>query len=125
MGRTQRPSTTGRHYHRLLFVGNAVILGCCDVIIATHDSNIGLGGPAMIEGGGLGVFHPKDVGPLRDSVPSGVVDIVVPDEAAAVIAAKRYISYFQGRTEVGAVQTNVNFAMSSPRTGCARTRCVP
>ena len=83
--------TTGR-----CFAGNAVILGCCDVVIATADSNIGMGGPAMIEGGGLGVFRPEEVGPMSIQVPNGVVDIAVDDEAEAVEVAKRYLSYFQG-----------------------------
>ena len=78
------------------FAGNAVILGCCDVIIATAGSNIGMGGPAMIEGGGLGVFRPEEVGPMEEQVPNGVVDIPVKDEAEAVQVAKRYLSYFQG-----------------------------
>ena len=78
------------------FAGNAVLLGLCDLIIATRGSNIGIGGPAMIEGGGLGVFHPKDVGPLDVQAPNGVVDIVVEDEAEAVDVSKRYLAYFQG-----------------------------
>jgi acetyl-CoA carboxylase carboxyltransferase component len=78
------------------FAGNAAILGACDVIIATQDSNIGMGGPAMIEGGGLGVVSPEEVGPMDVQVPNGVVDIAVADEAEAVQAAKRYLSYFQG-----------------------------
>ncbi len=78
------------------FAGNAALLGCCDVIIATRDSYIGMGGPAMIEGGGLGVFHPTEVGPVDVQEPNGVIDILVDDEAAAVRAAKRYLSYFQG-----------------------------
>ncbi|MEI8238125.1 MAG: carboxyl transferase domain-containing protein [Actinomycetota bacterium] len=81
------------------FAGNAAILGCCDVVIATADSNIGMGGPAMIEGGGLGVFDPKDIGPVDVQRANGVIDIVVPDEAAAVVAAKQYLGYFQGITE--------------------------
>lgn len=78
------------------FAGNASLLGCCDVIIATADSNIGMGGPAMIEGGGLGVFTPEEIGPMSVQVPNGVVDIAVQDEAEAVAVAKRYLSYFQG-----------------------------
>ncbi len=84
------------------FAGNAAILGCCDVVIATEDSNIGMGGPAMIEGGGLGVFQPTEIGPIEVQRRNGVIDIVVADEAAAVAAAKRYLSYFQGRTAVWA-----------------------
>ncbi len=78
------------------FAGNAAILGCCDVVIATADSNIGMGGPAMIEGGGLGVFQPTEIGPMDVQRANGVVDIAVADEAAAVAAAKQYLSYFQG-----------------------------
>ena len=81
------------------FAGNAVLLGICDVIIATANSNIGLGGPAMIEGGGLGIFRPEEIGPMEDQVPNGVVDIAVADEAEAVQVAKKYISYFQGPLE--------------------------
>lgn len=81
------------------FAGNAVLLGCCDVIIATKSANIGIGGPAMIEGGGLGVFKPEEVGPVEDQVPSGVIDILVEDEAEATAAAKKYLSYFQGPVE--------------------------
>ncbi len=78
------------------FAGNAALLGCCDVVIATQNSNIGMGGPAMIEGGGLGVFRPEEVGPMHVQVPNGVVDIAVEDEAEAVEVARRYLSYFQG-----------------------------
>ena len=76
--------------------GNAAILGCCDVVIATEGSNIGMGGPAMVEGGGLGVFPPEAIGPMDVQVPNGVVDVAVPDEAAAVDVARRYLSYFAG-----------------------------
>jgi acetyl/propionyl-CoA carboxylase alpha subunit len=78
------------------FAGNAALLGCCDVIIATENSSIGMGGPAMIEGGGLGVFHPDEVGPVSVQAPNGVIDVVVKDEAEAVAVAKKYIGYFQG-----------------------------
>ena len=78
------------------FAGNAVLLGCCDVVIATANSTIGMGGPAMIEGGGLGVFKPEEVGPMSVQVPNGVVDIAVADEAEAVRVARQYLSYFQG-----------------------------
>lgn len=80
------------------FAGNAAILGCCDVVIATEDSNIGMGGPAMIEGGGLGVYRPQEVGPMSVQRSSGVVDIVARDEAHATALAKQYLSYFQGIT---------------------------
>jgi acetyl-CoA carboxylase carboxyltransferase component len=78
------------------FAGNAAILGCCDVVIATEGSNIGMGGPAMVEGGGLGVFEPEAIGPMDVQVPNGVVDVAVPDEAGAVDVARRYLSYFAG-----------------------------
>jgi acetyl-CoA carboxylase carboxyltransferase component len=78
------------------FAGNAALLGCCDVVIATANSSIGMGGPAMIEGGGLGVFHPDEVGPMHVQVPNGVVDVAVADEAEAVRVAKQYLAYFQG-----------------------------
>ena len=76
------------------FAGNAALAGACDVIIATPDASLGMGGPAMIEGGGLGTVAPGEVGPMSVQVPNGVVDLLVPDEAAAVAAARRYLSYF-------------------------------
>ncbi len=84
--------------HGRCFAGNAALLGCCDVIIATRASNIGMGGPAMIEGGGLGVFRPEDVGPVAVQWPNGVIDCLVDDEREAVATAKQALSYFQGRT---------------------------
>lgn len=78
------------------FAGNAVILGCCDTVIATANSTIGMGGPAMIEGGGLGVYRPEEVGPMSVMRKNGVVDIAVEDEAEAVAVTKKYLSYFQG-----------------------------
>ena len=78
------------------FAGNAALVGCCDVVIATRDSNLGMGGPAMIEGGGLGVYPPEAIGPAATHAANGVVDLVAADEAGAVALAKRYLSYFQG-----------------------------
>ena len=78
------------------FAGNAALLGCCDVVIATRGSNIGMGGPAMLEGGGLGVFKPEQIGPASVQHGNGVIDILVDDEAQAVAAAKHYLSFFQG-----------------------------
>lgn len=80
------------------FAGNAALLGCSDVIIATRASNIGMGGPAMVEGGGLGVFKPEQIGPSRVQHANGVIDVLVDDEAGAVQAARHYLSFFQGRT---------------------------
>jgi acetyl-CoA carboxylase carboxyltransferase component len=78
------------------FAGNAALLGCCDVIIATTGSNIGMGGPAMVEGGGLGVFKPEQIGPSGVQHGNGVIDILVGNEAQAVSAARHYLSCFQG-----------------------------
>ena len=78
------------------FAGNTALLACCDVIIATENSTIAMGGPAMVESGGLGVYTPEELGPMSFQVPNGVVDILVKDESEAVEAAKKYLSYFQG-----------------------------
>ena len=81
------------------FAGNAALVGCADAIIATRDSNLGMGGPAMIEGGGLGVFRPEEIGPSPVQHANGVIDVLVDDEAQAVAAAKHYLSMFQGRID--------------------------
>jgi len=81
------------------FAGNAALLGCCDTIIATRSSSIGMGGPAMVEGGGLGRFRPEEVGPGEVQSRSGVIDVLVDNEAEAVAVARRYLSMFQGRVE--------------------------
>jgi acetyl-CoA carboxylase carboxyltransferase component len=78
------------------FAGNAALLGCCDVIIATKSSNIGMGGPAMVEGGGLGVYQPEQIGPSAIQHSNGVIDLLVKDEAQAVDVARHYLSFFQG-----------------------------
>ena len=82
------------------FAGNAALLGCSDVIIATRASNIGMGGPAMVEGGGLGVFRPEQIGPSEVQHRNGVIDVLVDDDLHAVAVAKQYLSYFQGSTAV-------------------------
>ncbi len=79
------------------FAGNAALAGCADVIIATEDANLGMAGPAMIEGGGLGRVEPESVGPMDVQRANGVVDVLVADEAEAVVVARQYLSYFQGR----------------------------
>ncbi len=81
------------------FAGNAALAGICDVIIATPDANIGMGGPAMIEGGGLGEYRPEDIGPIDVQRRNGVVGLAARDEAHAVSLAKQYLSYFQGSIE--------------------------
>lgn len=78
------------------FAGNAALLGCCDLIVATKDASIGMGGPAMIEGGGLGLFQPEEVGPVSVQAGNGVIDVVVEDDAEAVEVARRYLGYFAG-----------------------------
>lgn len=78
------------------FAGNAALLGCCDVVIATRDSNLGMAGPAMIEGGGLGIFAPTEVGPFEVQWANGVIDVAADDEAHAVALARQYLGYFQG-----------------------------
>ncbi len=80
------------------FAGNAALLGCSDVIIATRRSNIGMGGPAMVEGGGLGLFTPEQIGPSEVQSANGVIDLRVEDEAAAVATARQYLAFFQGPT---------------------------
>ena len=79
------------------FAGNAALAGTCDVIIATPEANIGMGGPAMIEGGGLGQYRPEDIGPIDVQRRNGVVGLAARDEAHAVSLARQYLSYFQGR----------------------------
>ncbi|MEZ6011620.1 MAG: carboxyl transferase domain-containing protein [Hyphomonas sp.] len=79
------------------FAGNAALVGCADALIATRNSSIGMGGPAMIEGGGLGTVAPEDIGPADMQTRNGVIDILVEDEAEAVAAARKFLSYFQGR----------------------------
>jgi acetyl-CoA carboxylase carboxyltransferase component len=81
------------------FAGNAALAGVCDVIIATPDANLGMAGPAMIEGGGLGVFSPEEIGPVDIQTANGVIDVLVDDDAAAVAAVKHYLSFFQGCVE--------------------------
>jgi acetyl-CoA carboxylase carboxyltransferase component len=83
------------------FAGNAALLGCCDLILATEGSSIGMGGPAMIEGGGLGKVAPQDVGPVALLAAAGAIDRVLPDEAAAAGEARTLISMLTGKREPG------------------------
>src|SRR3954462_14282654 len=87
--------------HGRCFAGNAVIAGCADLIVATEASSLGMGGPAMIAGGGLGEVPPDEVGPIEMQAPNGVVDLVVADEAEATAATKKLLAYFQGATAPG------------------------
>jgi acetyl-CoA carboxylase carboxyltransferase component len=106
------------------FAGNAALLGCCDVVIATEDSSIGMGGPAMIEGGGLGVWKPEEVGPIDVQAKNGVVDVRVADEAEAVAVAKKYLGYFQGpaATWSSADQATLRDAMPESRRRAYKVR---
>ena len=104
------------------FAGNAALLGCCDVIIATPGTSIGMGGPAMIEGGGLGTYRPEEIGPLDVQVANGVVDVVAEDEADAVRLARRYLVLLPGaRPTGGRAPTSACCARPSPRSGCGST----
>src|SRR5437763_3974161 len=78
------------------FAGNAAIAGCSDLIVATENVSIGMGGPAMIAGGGLGDVDPDEVGPIEMQAPNGVVDLVMADETEAVDVTKKLLGYFQG-----------------------------
>ena len=94
--------TTGR-----CFAGNAALLGCCDVVIATRASNIGMGGPAMVEGGGLGIYKPEQIGPSDVQHANGVIDILVDDEAQAVVAGKHYLGFFTTHTAAEVIAPDV------------------
>jgi acetyl-CoA carboxylase carboxyltransferase component len=88
--------------HGRCFAGNAVIAGCSDLIVATESISLGMGGPAMIEGGGLGKVDADAVGPIDMQTENGVVDVVAADEREATAATKKLLAYFQGATEPGA-----------------------
>ena len=83
------------------FAGNAVIAGCADLIVATRNVSLGMGGPAMIEGGGLGKVDADAIGPIEMQAGNGVVDLVAEDEKEATAFAKRLLSYFQGAIPPG------------------------
>ena len=85
------------------FAGNAVIAGCADLIVATEDASIGMGGPAMIAGGGLGDVPADEVGPMEMQAPNGVVDVVTADEPEAVAVTKKLLGCFQGSVPAGDV----------------------
>ena len=103
------------------FAGNAVIAGASDLIVATRDISLGMGGPAMIEGGGLGTVDPDDVGPSEIQRRNGVVDVAVADEAEAVAVTKRLLSYFQGPLDEFAAPDQAPCATSCPSAGAAPT----
>jgi acetyl-CoA carboxylase carboxyltransferase component len=107
------------------FAGNAALLGQCDVIIATPDSNLGMGGPAMIEGGGLGVFHPREIGPADIQAANGVIDVLVDDDAAAVASARALLGLAQGRRPPPNHLIRRSCARSYRRIGVSSTTCGP
>jgi acetyl/propionyl-CoA carboxylase alpha subunit/acetyl-CoA carboxylase carboxyltransferase component len=84
------------------FAGNAAFAGMSEILICTKGANLGMGGPAMIEGGGLGVFTPEEIGPMDVQTANGVVDILAEDEADATRLAKQALGYFQGALKEGA-----------------------
>ena len=84
------------------FAGNAVIAGSSDLIVATENVSLGMGGPAMILGGGLGHVDPDDVGPVDMQSANGVIDVVAADEAEATAVARKLLGYFRGPAAPGA-----------------------
>ena len=108
------------------FAGNAAMLGCCDVIIATKNASIGMGGPAMIEGGGLGVYHPAEVGPVSFQSPNGVIDILVEDEEEATTAPRKNICPIsRARWPTGRRRTSACCGARSRKTACASMTSAP
>jgi acetyl-CoA carboxylase carboxyltransferase component len=78
------------------FAGHANLAGMCDVLIATKDSSMGMAGPPLVEAA-LGIkLTPEELGPASVHVASGVIDILVDDEAQAIALAKKYLAYFKG-----------------------------
>ncbi len=111
--------------HGNCFAGNAVIAGCSDLIVATEDASIGMGGPAMIAGGGLGDFAPDEIGPVAMQEPNGVIDLVVADEAAAVTAAQRLLGYFRGPRPPGRAHDQATLRDTVPENGRRAYDVVP
>ena len=83
------------------YAGNAAILGVTDIIIATEDALIAMGGPATIEGTNMGIFLPEEVGPMSDLAPAGSVDIIVKTQDEAIATSKKLVAYFQGSIPAG------------------------
>ena len=104
------------------FAGNAALAGVCDVIIATPDANLGMAGPAMIEGGGLGHYRPEDIGPVDVQTTNGVIDLLADDEAHAVALTKHYLGFFREAMRTGRPTTKPRCATSCPRTESGSTR---
>ena len=96
------------------FAGNAALFGCADITIATEKSWIGMAGPAMIEGGGLGSFRPTEIGPIDVQTKNGVVDVVARDEEHATELAQQLLSYFQGPVRQWAVEDQAALRAALP-----------
>ena len=112
--------------HGRCFAGNAVLAGCADLIVATEGSSLGMGGPAMIAGGGLGEVDPDAVGPIEMQAPNGVVDVVVADEAEATAVTKKLLGYFQGPTAPGRrTRPGAAARRASPSASAAPTTVAP
>ena len=107
------------------FAGNAVIAGCSDLIVATESASIGMGGPAMIAGGGLGDFRPEEVGPVEMQAPNGVIDVVVADEAEAVAVARRVLGYFRGALDEWSAPDQLPLREAVPESGRRAYDVVP
>lgn len=78
------------------FAGNANLAGMCDILIATKDAVIGMAGPALVEEGLRIKVTPEEIGPAELHVQTGVIDILVEDDAAAGAAARKALGFFQG-----------------------------
>ena len=104
------------------FAGNAALLGCCDVVIATEDSSIGMGGPAMIEGGGLGVFEPGEVGPIDVQYANGVVDLRVARRRRGGRGSQALPVVLPGRRRPGAAARPARAAPPDPHQPQAHLR---
>lgn len=105
------------------FAGNAALAGSADVIIATAGSSLGMAGPAMIEGGGLGEVDPDDIGPMPVQTANGVVDVLVDDEAQATQIVKHYLSFTQGPVDAPDPPDQTPCATWCHRTASASTTC--
>ena len=100
------------------FAGQANLAGLCDALIAIEGSSMGMAGPPLVEAA-LGLkLSPEEIGPSSVHVESGVIDILVADEAEAIAAAKKYLAYFCGPHVAGAApdgRTLRNLVPENPR----------
>ena len=96
------------------FAGNAVLAGSADIRVATRDVNLGMAGPAMIAGGGLGTFEPEEIGPAAEQAAAGVLDVLVDDEAEAVAVVQRLLSYLDGPQPSGQAADQASLRTALP-----------